>query len=239
MQIIAHRAGTDHYPEQTMCAALYSMGLGTDWVEMDVRFTREGTPVVCHDPNAQRIFGVDQDIAEMDLTSFLQMRFTEDPVHTPYTLEDALRRHIGPLLLHCKLPSPYLMPVLWLLRKHGYGGNVALGVSDTESVQLVKAFDPRMRVLAFMPSADALADFAATGCDFIRLWEPWVTKARVDDIHAAGKLAWVMSGSSQAKTTGYTSREALLSWRDMGVDGVLINEVRWAQSILAQGGSNQ
>lgn len=57
MELIAHRAGTDRYPELTLDAARYSLQAGAAYVELDIRFTREDIPVISHDDNAQRLFG--------------------------------------------------------------------------------------------------------------------------------------------------------------------------------------
>lgn len=41
LKLIAHRSGTDRYPEQSRRAARFSLSQNVDFVEMDVRFTRE------------------------------------------------------------------------------------------------------------------------------------------------------------------------------------------------------
>ena len=51
MLIIAHRCGTDRYPEQTIAAARHSLQCGADFVEVDIRFTADHKPVVIHIPH--------------------------------------------------------------------------------------------------------------------------------------------------------------------------------------------
>ena len=77
--IIAHRCGPGRFPEQSLASARHALALGADLVEMDVRYTRDGAPVICHDENALRVFGVDRRCGEMSLEEFRALRHADDP----------------------------------------------------------------------------------------------------------------------------------------------------------------
>lgn len=47
--VVAHRGGVVATPESTFAAMRYMLLRGVDSVELDIRFTREGAPVVMHD----------------------------------------------------------------------------------------------------------------------------------------------------------------------------------------------
>lgn len=49
MLVLAHRGYHAHVPENTMAAFEAAIGLGVDGIETDVRLTRDGIPVLCHD----------------------------------------------------------------------------------------------------------------------------------------------------------------------------------------------
>ena len=98
----------------------------------------------------------------------------------------------------------------------------------------VKSFNPNMKVLAFMQDRKVTDAFLEAGADIIRLWEEWVTEEKVRHIHERGRQIWVMAGSCEKHTTGYTSREALLWWKAMEIDGVIINEVTKTLQILRE-----
>lgn len=51
--IAAHRGYRACYPENTLCAFEAALGR-CDFIELDVRFSSDGVPVVFHDPNLQR-----------------------------------------------------------------------------------------------------------------------------------------------------------------------------------------
>lgn len=224
MKLIAHRAGTDKYPEQSMAAVRFSLSQGADMAEIDVRLTRDGVPVICHDDNVERVYGVNSLVGDMTLTEFLSLRNRHDPAVATYTLAMALEQQLRPLLLHVKCDNRAQWPVILdTIRRYGAQEHVVLGIGDPGAVALIKAFDPRLRVLAFMHGLEDLDDFLATPCEYIRLWEHWLTQADLDRVHARGKEVWVMSGAYD--TVGYTDWANLRRWESMGVDRVLINEI--------------
>lgn len=49
LTIVGHRGASGYRPENTVPALWRAARLGADWVEMDVRATRPGTPVILHD----------------------------------------------------------------------------------------------------------------------------------------------------------------------------------------------
>ena len=67
-RIVAHRGVYDnrHVFENTMPAFERFREAGGWGIELDVRWTRDGVPVVSHDPDGQRLFGVERPIADMD-----------------------------------------------------------------------------------------------------------------------------------------------------------------------------
>lgn len=232
---IAHRAGTDRYPEQSMEAAAFSLAHGADFVELDVRFTADGAPVICHDPGALRMFGVDCAVTDMTLETFLRLRNRSHPQIAAYSLKDAFEAGLVPALLHLKCDAQALDTVLEHVARFGYQERVVLGIGDPQAVARIKGFDPRIRVLAFMHTQADLEDFLASACEYVRLWEPWVTYEKIARIRASGKQAWIMSGAPQ--TVGYTAPSNLKKWAEMGAQAVLVNEVVKAVALLGEGGA--
>jgi glycerophosphoryl diester phosphodiesterase len=67
-RIVAHRGVYDNRRvyENTLAAFERFREAGGWGIELDVRWTRDGVPVVSHDPDGQRLFGVKRPIADMD-----------------------------------------------------------------------------------------------------------------------------------------------------------------------------
>lgn len=104
-KIVAHRGVHDNRKimENTMAAFERAAAIGIWGLELDVRWTRDGQAVVCHDPDLMRVFGV---CAAVHALSFGQLR-----QHCPLvpTLEEVVARFGGQLHLMIELkplPSP-------------------------------------------------------------------------------------------------------------------------------------
>ena len=52
--VIAHRGASGLCPENTLLAFQKAIGLGADAIELDVRVTRDGSPIVLHDSTVDR-----------------------------------------------------------------------------------------------------------------------------------------------------------------------------------------
>ncbi len=57
LEIVAHRGASHLAPENTLAAVRLAWKLSADAVEIDVRLSKEGTPVLCHDGVIKRIPG--------------------------------------------------------------------------------------------------------------------------------------------------------------------------------------
>ena len=63
---IAHRGEPVRHRENTLGAFAAALGLGADWVEIDLRRTRDGEIVVLHDQSLERLWGVDASVGDVD-----------------------------------------------------------------------------------------------------------------------------------------------------------------------------
>ena len=70
MKIIAHRCGTDKFPELTIDSAKNSLKEGAYLVEMDVHFTLDDVAVISHDSNCVFLFGDERKIKKMTSDEF-------------------------------------------------------------------------------------------------------------------------------------------------------------------------
>jgi glycerophosphoryl diester phosphodiesterase len=110
--LIAHRCGPVIFPEQTIASAWNALSSGADIVEMDVQYTCDEVPVICHDLNTRRIFGIERDISDMTINQFLILRHEKDRAYPSHTLDDVLSTGIAPILLHCKFSGPHIVDII-------------------------------------------------------------------------------------------------------------------------------
>ncbi len=229
--LIAHRSGPGRYPEQSIASARHSLESGADIVEMDIQYTEDGFPVICHDPSALRMFGVDKLVREMSFQEFMGLRQVQDSSYPSHSLQDVIDSDVAPVLFHCKISGPVLADLAGRLASAG-GGPWVVGVRKPEDVRIIKDSASCIRVLSFMEDEDYLGAFLSGDADYIRLWEDWVTQERIDRIHKAGKQVWIMAGKRTPSGVGYTEAGNLIAWEAMGVDGILVNDIAWAKDVL-------
>jgi glycerophosphoryl diester phosphodiesterase len=64
-KIIAHRGASALAPENTLASFRKAIEAGADGIELDVRLSKDGVPVVIHDPTLLRTAGMNKSVAEL------------------------------------------------------------------------------------------------------------------------------------------------------------------------------
>lgn len=234
MKIIAHRCGPTIYPEQTMTSARLALKNGADYVEIDVRYSKDKIIVCSHDANTQRVFGADKLVKDMTAEEFLTLRQVKDNSFAPHLFEDYLKEDVKPLLIHVK-EVEVLDDLLSLLSRYDYLDSVVLGLMKTDAVIKVKTFNKNIKVLAFMPSVDDISSFVNAGANYIRLWEDWTSKETIAEVRKYSVGLWIMTGTYKNfidSEVGVTSEEGIKKLLSFNPDGILINDITFLQKAL-------
>jgi glycerophosphoryl diester phosphodiesterase len=79
--VIGHRGAAAYAPENTLASFRQAQRRGATWVEIDVKLTADGVPIVMHDSSLKRTMGIDRLVAET--------RRAELPAEVP-TFEQAI-----------------------------------------------------------------------------------------------------------------------------------------------------
>jgi glycerophosphoryl diester phosphodiesterase len=87
--VIGHRGNCAHAPENTIESFAQAVGAGADAIELDVRLSADGVPVVFHDPHVRRTTNGTGSVAQMTFDELRVLdagaRFTADKGKTyPY-----------------------------------------------------------------------------------------------------------------------------------------------------------
>lgn len=223
MKIIAHRCGTDIFPQQTIHSARYSLEHGADLVEVDIRFTKDNVPVVIHDPSPLLLYGAVTPVRLITAKKFLSLRRTADPSFCGHTFKDYLDCGIENMLFHIKEGGERLDMILSMCDKKGILDKVVFGVSSVEDVNIVKNYDKNIKVLAFMPSPGRIEDFAEAGADYIRLWQGWLSEDNISRVKTSGKELWIMANNGF--DVGEVEDGDYELFASTGAEGLLINKV--------------
>ena len=73
-RLIAHRGDMASYPENTLLALRAAVELGFSYIELDVQFSKDLTPIVIHDENLARTTGINRNVFECSTKELLSYR---------------------------------------------------------------------------------------------------------------------------------------------------------------------
>lgn len=138
--VIGHRGNRAHAPEDTLESFAQAAALGVDALELDLHLSKDGVPVVIHDPTLDRTTDATGPVAALTVAQLAKVdagaRFTPDAGRTtPYrgtgiavpTLEEVLLAHPTlPLILEIKAVEA-ARPVLSLLDRLNATARVLVG----------------------------------------------------------------------------------------------------------------
>ncbi|CAM4420285.1 glycerophosphodiester phosphodiesterase [Paenibacillus alkaliterrae] len=113
--IIAHRGASGYAPENTMAAFELAERLGADFIELDVRMSKDGELVVIHDKSVDRTtnktgFVHDytlRELQKMDAGSYFHADYAEETI---VSLEEVMDRFYGRIGLLIEIKDPPLYP---------------------------------------------------------------------------------------------------------------------------------
>jgi len=159
--VFAHRGGSGLAPENTLCAFDMGLALGADGLELDVRLSADGIPVVLHDVRVDRTSNLigpvsaftARDLAEADAGFHFEAEgrqcFRGQGIGIP-TLDAVLSRYAGvPLIIELKEDSEALvMSVIAAVRAAGAVDRVCLGSFSWRALRRVRALAPELATSA-------------------------------------------------------------------------------------------
>ncbi|MCX6538722.1 MAG: glycerophosphodiester phosphodiesterase [Acidobacteria bacterium] len=156
--IFAHRGGAALAPENTMPAFDNGLACGADGIECDVHLSRDGVPMIMHDPTVDRTTngtGAVVDLTAAELAALdAGYRFARDGAF-PFrgqglsvpTLRDVVDRYPRvPLLVELKSANPRLASlVVDQIRAVDGIGRMTVGSFHQGALDAVRACEPRIR----------------------------------------------------------------------------------------------
>ncbi len=226
IKIIAHRSGPVGYPEQTIASAREALSFGADYIEIDLRFTADGSLAVTHDEELGRIFDTGLRVGELTGEEFRALSHRAAPEYKGHLLEDYLEAGIAPLLIHIK-DSAVIPALVGVIEKHGYSEKTVIGITEPGSIPLLRELNPKIKILSFA-KREVIPAVIALGADYIRLWEPWLSdEALVRLVKESAAELWIMSGECEGRPVGEVTPEAIEKILSFKPDGILINDVRY------------
>lgn len=158
MNIIAHRGASHYAPENTLAAFEKALEQKADGIELDVRLSKDGVPVINHDATINRTSNgkgfihsqtLDQ-LKSYDFGSHFSRKFRHEKIAT---LEEVLELvQDTDITLHIELKNGPLIPddleanTLELIYKYHMENKVIYSSFDHHSLQRLHKLDPRAKI---------------------------------------------------------------------------------------------
>lgn len=169
MEVIAHRGASGYVLENSRQALELAWRQGADRVEIDVRVTRDGRPVVLHDSTLNRTTTGQGPVAHFDWEELSKVRLKNGEPLLP--LEEALDLLRGRVQVYLDVKDPRAAP--------GVSGQVQkldgviVGSTEPDTLSQVKARVPKAATSLFVRELDdPVGKAVRAGANYVHLcWE--------------------------------------------------------------------
>lgn len=234
-RVIAHRGFSGQFPENTITAVEAAIELGVDMVEVDVRLSRDGVPVLCHNRDVDKTSDGRGRVADMsveqlkrlDVGSWKAPHFQGEQMPT---LAEVLEVAAGRTRLNLDVKDPAAVPaVLATLYAHGMLQDVVISGCTWRMVKEIRQAAPGVPVLLNVDMTVALLAYYGwkrtafslllwqarfCGAAGINVLHRYVTPDRVARLHRANQPVWTWTVNTHARAR---------TLADMGVASITSN----------------
>ncbi|MHB0952985.1 MAG: glycerophosphodiester phosphodiesterase [Allorhizobium sp.] len=218
-----HRGSSIGAVENTLAAFKLAIAEGADFIETDLRLTRDGIPVAFHDANLERLHGDPRSVAELDLA---ELRAIHPQTVTIAEALEVAAGHVS-VLLDTKIAEPQaLSHSIEFLGPWLRGGTVAFGTRSIAASELIRQELPDCPVLGLYQDYSDYPALAAMGGLWARLWEEDASARAIAELQELGLKVIVMAGRRRADAVGLISPDALATLLEWHPDAVMLNDVK-------------
>lgn len=171
---IAHRGASAHAPENTLLAIERAAELGADLVELDVRLTDDGVPVVLHDEDVSRTTDGQGRVSELSLGQLKRFRagLGQEVPTLAEAIEACLRLHLG---LYLELKTGQAAgPALATLKRLQATDRAWVGAFEPSWLAPLRQLAPELpkAILFGTPDADPVELARQAGATYVHpCWE--------------------------------------------------------------------
>jgi glycerophosphoryl diester phosphodiesterase len=219
--VAAHRAAHDGVPENSLAAIEQAIALGVDIIEIDVRTTLDGVPVILHDQHVDRTTTGQGDVETLSWAEVRALRLigaegdSLSEEHPP-SLEAALGLAKDRILIDLDMKTDQVDAVMAVIQRLDMEDQVVWFDSDLAVLDRAQALDPDTQV---MPRAHAQTDMAPLCARYapmpvIHIDPGFNTPETVNEARACGARVWInaLGEVDQALGSGETGTlDALLA----------------------------
>ncbi len=231
IMITAHRGASYGAPENTRASVALAIEEQADYVEVDVRLTADGVPVLMHDRALFRTTGVVYDIDEVtydEVSSYdAGCRYgTKYSGETVPCLQEILELYGKKIKFNIELKDEYdrklAETVVALIEKYGLEKQCVITSASYEQLEWVKKANNRIKT-GYIISLVYGEIFQCDAADFFSVKSDCVTEWLVSGAHRRGKEihVWTVNKEYEIKRM-----------QKMGVDNIITDKPAYVRELL-------
>ena len=209
MLLLGHRGSrtSPSIPENTFAAFDLALQHGCEGFEFDVRLSRDGVPLVCHDPKFKGL-----SISRTDASRLADLA----------ALEAVLKRYRTRAFLDIELKAAGIeLSLLRLVSRHPPMKGFVISSFLPRVLLELRRRNPRVPLGLICENPRQLQRWRVLPIDIVIAHQPLVTRRLLKDVHEAGKSLYVWT---------VNRKSAMVRLADMGVDGLISDRT----DVLAQ-----
>jgi glycerophosphoryl diester phosphodiesterase len=228
VKIIGHRGSPCNAPENTLASFAKAIEAGVDYIEFDVHLTKDGIPVVVHDPLLGRTVNVcspigvncltlDQ-IKQYDAGILYHNAFKGEQVPTLEEVFTLVNNKVG-MMIEIKTGSATdakLAEEVMAIIKSRRNENKSIIVASfsPEVLKRVKELDSNQEILALAKYENELESHTRNNPEYFGLSMVILSEKIIASFHEKGKKIWAWTVNNES------DKDSLIA---MGVDGLITN----------------
>jgi glycerophosphoryl diester phosphodiesterase len=236
--ISSHRGNSSVAPENTIPALENAIIANSDYAEIDVQQTKDGSIILLHDKSLSRTAGVNrllyemnkEDLTNLDVGSWFGMEFLNTRIPT---LEEVLVYCKGKIKLNIEIKSyqrdtNFEEQLVALIEQYEYEHQCIISSSNYASLKRVKELNNEIKT-GLILSAVFGNFYQKEYIDFFSIRSSYITKNLVENAHHSGKEihAWTVN----------TTKE-LERMKSIGVDCIITDKPTLARRVLYRDDTN-
>ena len=237
--IIAHRGASAAAPENTLAAFALAADLGADAIELDVKLSKDGAPIILHDETVNRTTDAKGKVKDFTLADFQAMdagswKATQYAGERVPTLAQVFELVGSRLWINVELTNYFtrgddLVPtVVALIQKMNLQKRVLLSSFDPLNLRRARQLDPALPLAQLTDQAQNI---------FLR--EAWLTpfashEARHPDVEQLKKrgVAWYHQRGYRVNVWTNNDPDDMREFVKQGVDGLITDLPDVARKII-------
>ena len=223
--IVAHRAGGNEGPENTVAGLEAAHRFGAMGSEIDIQRTKDGFYVLNHDSTFARVAGDDRTPEEMTLEEVKALEVEGESVPT---FEEMLQACKGKLILFTELKGntadqQMADDAVRIIKEYNMEEECVLISLKYDLINYIESTYPEMHT-GFLTFA-SFGNTAALNCDYLGLEEESATSDAIQAIHNQGKKALVWTSNERESQRHFLCSQA---------DGLITDNVKQAAEIKTE-----